>query len=151
MSTFTQFTGGRVLAAVHNYFSGGGVSIAGVVNYGQKAGKNYATTSQTANTLRDILNVTGRGVLNFVAVHSTDATGKTLRLKITIDGAVVFDATSATVYGNGYGVIAIGTLADGASVALQPLRFVASCRVEMASSVASDTAATTIINYEVDA
>jgi hypothetical protein len=146
MSTTSQFIGGRgKIATIVNAFSQGSASqtsLSGIVNYG----KNYATTAQTANTLRTILSLTGKGAVNFVGVYTTDSTSKTLRLKVTIDSVVVFDATSATITSGSPGIIAIG-FGNGV---MQPVKYSASLLVEMASSVASDTQATTVINYETD-
>lgn len=57
----------------------------------------------TANVLSTFFNVTGSGVISFMRVQkNSPAAGLTVRCKLTIDGNVVFDATSAATDGQPY-------------------------------------------------
>lgn len=49
----------------------------------------------TANTLKTILSVTGRGAISKLFLAAMDQTSRTHRIKITIDGTVIYDSTSA--------------------------------------------------------
>ena len=59
--------------------------------------KSTATGSLTANVLAEVLNVSGRGVLSFLACASGNAASRAHRFKVTLDGIVVFDATSVVL------------------------------------------------------
>lgn len=56
-------------------------------------GVNIATT---ANELITALDVTGAGYVSLLGLHSNDATGRTIRLKVTVDGNTVYDLSLAT-------------------------------------------------------
>lgn len=157
MTTLSQFSSsGRHLASIVNRDSAGSTQTIAVDYAGPPSGcKAYASSSVAANALQDMLSITGRGVLNFVAAHTNDTTSRTVRLKITVDGTSVFDATSSAITTSGNGVVGIGCVVGAATtpcvVVFQPVRFYASCLVQIASSVLNDTTKiTTLIQYEVD-
>lgn len=96
----------------------------------------------TAATLKTILSVTGAGCLNFVSAQSRDATSRTIRVKVTIDGVAVADMISSAITATNTGIIAIGGLAsyfDGVnyipSVVPGKLAFNTSLLVQVASSL----------------
>lgn len=153
MSVVTQFVGGRKVASIVNQHSGGGTSQPRV-DLATKGSASYASSSVAAGALQTMLNISGRGALNFVAAYAVNGTPRTVRIKVTLDGVVVFDATSASVSGIGAGIVAVGVVGDptiNVAPVFQPVRFYSSAKVEIASSVASDsTFITTAINYEVD-
>lgn len=49
----------------------------------------------SAATLATVLSVSGKGAVSYLALQSVDGTSRTHRIKITIDGTVVFDNTTA--------------------------------------------------------
>ena len=49
----------------------------------------------TSNTLKTILSVTGKGAISKLFLAAMDTTSRTHRIKITIDGTVIYDSTSA--------------------------------------------------------
>ena len=55
------------------------------------------TPAVTADVLTTILSLTGSGVIPLLALQSTNATVRSHRIKVTIDGNVVFDSTSAAL------------------------------------------------------
>jgi len=64
------------------------------------------TGSQVAATLATVLSITGKGALSYLAMQSVDNTSRTHRLKITLDGNVIFDNTSsATISQNIFPII----------------------------------------------
>lgn len=73
----------------------------------------------TANTLATLLNVSGPGEVSFLRVLTTDATIRTMRVRLTLDGVVVFDATSAASTGGQgecmtlLGSVMLGTVTTG--------------------------------------
>ena len=154
MSALSQFTGGRKIASIVNAFSSGGVQSSTIAaNIDQ--GKSYTSGALTANTLATILSVTGRGSVNLALVTANDTTSRTVRLKITIDGVSIFDATSNAIVTTNRGIVGIGTLqatsTSYTAMAFQPVRFSSSCLIQIASSLSETDKLTTLINYETDA
>ena len=154
MTTLSQFTGTRSIASIVNNDSAGSTQRASLAT---PAGcKMYASGVNTANALATILSISGAGCVNFVSAYTVDTTSRTVRLKITVDGVVIFDATSAAINSTASGIVGIGSYASaGGGVEIpqfQPVVFKASLLVEVATSVASETSKiTTAINYETDA
>ena len=153
MSAFgASSVGGRRISRIINRYSSGGYVPDANLSVAPNA-KTYASSSVAANELQTMLRITGRGVLNFVSAYTGNTTSRTVRIKVTIDGVVIFDATSAAVTSVSYGMVAVGSYPSNSVPALtfQPIRFYGSCVVEIASSVLNDsTYITTAINYEVD-
>jgi len=71
-------------------------------------GSKTLSGALTANTYKDLLTVTGQGVIDICAAHVVPAAARTVGLKLAIDGASVFDAVSASTSTSG-GIAAIGT------------------------------------------
>lgn len=96
MSNLSQFFGGS-----------GGLKPKSIITEQLAPNTNFGNTSSiirgykvlsgacTANTLKTILSVTGRGAISKLFLASMDTTSRTHRIKITIDGTVVYDSTSA--------------------------------------------------------
>jgi len=90
-----------------------------------------------ANTLQTIWNYTGQGIISFLSWNTINICTTTVRIKITIDGNVVFDSTSQVTSNPGDGACVIGAL-NGANMELQPIVFTQSIKIEMATSNAID-------------
>lgn len=89
--------------------------------------------------LGTLLNITGAGWVPLLNAASSDATARTVRMRVTVDGTVVFDATSATVGTAGRGIFAAGMVTNtGVVEQAQPIRFNTSLRVEAATSLAEN-------------
>lgn len=91
----------------------------------------------TAGTLATVLSVSGKGALTYLGIQSRDATSRTHRVRITIDGTVVFNATSephATANGVAY---VHGHYNDASKQKIEgtPLLYDSSLLVEYASSL----------------
>lgn len=149
MSALSQFIGVRAPSGIIN---GGGTVLAKY--YGTSTNlidlegllKLVLTPALTAGTLVPILTVTTGGTLSFLAVQGIDATSRTHRLKITMDGVVVFDSTSVAITDNAYVLPAVGWLQGTAglrSPIFEPLHFNKSLLVEYASSL-TETANTQV-------
>ena len=106
-----------------------------------------------AGTLQQVLSVTGKGALTWLGLFTVDAVSRTYRVKITLDGAVIYDQTNiaggATV---GRWIVAHG--APGSSTGYPategtPIFYNNSLLVEVASSIsdASPWATVGYINY----
>lgn len=94
-SMFPSTSGTRRTSSIVGKFSSAGYTAA-IVDLDSSS---IATLSGalTANTLKTMLNVTSTGGrMSKLAVISTDATARTLRVVVTVDGAAAYDFTSAS-------------------------------------------------------
>jgi hypothetical protein len=135
MSTLSQFTGGERISSL----VGTPVASSSLQNVYPYAGATAALSgAMTAATLKTALSVTGRGRLNWAALYANDATPRTLRMKITVNGAVIRDYTSASISTANTGFVGVGggyyNGTTAANVFYQPIRFSESLLIEIASS-----------------
>lgn len=150
MSSLSQFGGNHVVTSIVNGDAAGGVQKS-LTNASQFS-LTTLSGALTANTLATALTLTGRGQLNFAAVAAVDATSRTMRIKVTIDGTSVFDATSATCTTTANGIVAVGHLLYSSSDTVpvfQPIPYHSSCLVEIASSLSETDKIRSHVNYEV--
>jgi len=144
MSTLSQFVGGtRPPAAIVNAFSTSGFTVTSVARPDLQATNSGARSvlsgsMPTAATLYTILNIAGAGAIDFLAAWTTDATSRTVRVQLTLDGVVVFDSTSAAIAITLSGFTVLGGNANGLAL-LEPVNFRQSCLVRVASSLGSET------------
>lgn len=100
---------------------------------------NVSSGALTAGVLAQVLNVTGPGVLEYLSVINKDATSRTLRIKLVIDGVTVLDATSAALTAVGtaclVGAVSWTSGASPIAVALGAIPFRTSCVLYVASSL----------------
>lgn len=140
----------RTPRSIVNAYSSG--SPAGVYMVPGSA-KETLSGALTANTLATMLTVNGPGVLTFAGVRVNDATARTVRLQITMDGTVVFDSTSASISTSGQGIIAVGFNIDTtsgtatASTGTQALPFSTSLVIKIASSISETDKISALYSY----
>lgn len=134
MSSIFQFMGGaRATKSIVNGFSTSGWTP--VTVYAQSA-RGLLSGALTAGTLKTLLSVSGAGEVSSLALKTIDASSRTLRLRVVVDGVVAFDSTSAAVAQADAGcVIGDGVGAPGVIFSGSPIRFLTSLVVEVASSV----------------
>ncbi len=98
-----------------------------------------ATGALTADILSTVLSLSGRGAISFLACGGLDTTARTHRLKVTLDGVVIYDATTASTSNAGSVLAVIGSFAPSATttpaIVFEPLVFNSSLLVEYASGV----------------
>lgn len=102
------------------------------------AARNSISGALTANTLVDIINESGSaGYISQLTIYAFDATSRTIRVVITVDGSNIYDFTSAafTSGSNPTGVVLAGQLTSSSSFSLPPIFYTNSIRVQYASSV----------------
>ncbi len=149
MSALTQFTGGERIASLVGTPSAHSVMQAVYPVAGATAALSGA---MTAGVLKTALSITGRGRMNWAAIYANDATARTLRMRITVDGSVIRDHTSASISAANTGFIGVGGGAynGGApTIFYQPIRFSEALLIEIASSVSETDKATFAYAYEV--
>lgn len=100
------------------------------------AASNSTSGALTANTLVDLINESGSaGYLSQLSIYANDATNRTLRIVVTVDGAAIYDRTSTTFAAAQSGAVLAGNHSAGNSSSLPPIYYTNSIRVQYASSV----------------
>lgn len=155
MTTLTQLYGGGAgpVTSINNYFSAGGVSTASNIASNANANaKEILSGALTAATLASLpgFPLSGRGRLNLLTAYTKDATSRTIRVQVVVDGVTVFDATSDAITNTGSGVVPVGvvTAATGA-LEMQPIDYQSSLDIKIASSLTETNKIGCGINYEV--
>jgi len=92
--------------SIVNQFSSGGVIGAGIAD--ANGAKQVLSGALTAATYKELLAISGSGVLEMAYAKAMDATSRTVGLKIIIDGTTVFDAVSGTTTTADTCVLAVG-------------------------------------------
>ena len=141
MSVLSQFAGGgqrppKVL--VNNYSTSGWVPYQVNQTIGIANSKTVLSGAMTAGVLKTLLSVSGAGSIEFLSLMTMSTTARTMRIKLTIDGQVAFDSTSATTSANEYGAVVLGSgnAPFGSSVpTYEPTLFNTSLLIEVASSI----------------
>ena len=98
--------------------------------------RNSLSGALTANTLVDLINESGSaGYLSQLSIYCIDATSRTLRIVVTVDGTDIYDITSAAISASQSGAVLAGNHTPGNNSALPPIYYTNSIRVQYASSV----------------
>lgn len=98
--------------------------------------KTSISGALTANTLVDLINESGSaGYLSQLSIYTNDATSRTLRIVVTVDGTSIYDITSAAISAGFSGAVLAGALSSVNPQALPPIYYTNSIRVQYASSV----------------
>ena len=141
MSYVSSVLGGDLTttSVVNNYSDDGKAPAAGVSSFFEARCKTTSTGALTAGVLSSsLLSISGTaGALSDCAIHTTDATSRTLRIQIVADGVTVFDAISAatTTIGAGIWAVSGGQASTAQPVISQPIVFNSTLTVKVASSV----------------
>lgn len=134
--------------AIVNFDSQGGQALQSGVGNPINCQK-FASGALVANTLAAQINVTGGGVINFLRAYVNDSTTRTLRCRLTLDGVVVFDATSAPCGTANSGMQIVGGLAISGSwsAEMDQIPFSKSFKFEVASSLSETGTIETVMQY----
>lgn len=93
----------------------------------------------TSGVLKNMISVSGTaGKMPQLALKTNDATARTVRLRIIIDGVTIYDITSSSASVSDQALIAAGTTDTSAGSILidgEPLSWKTSCSVDIASSL----------------
>lgn len=138
------------IASIVNFFSSGGTASTQSISasYVSNMKEKLYGSAMTANTLYEFYSFTGRGRLNALSAYTIDSTARTIRVKVTIDGTVIYDATSSSISTSGYGVVPVGVVSNSGALVFQPVEWQTSCLIEVATSVTETDKVATGINYE---
>jgi len=110
--------------------------------------------SMTAATLKTLLNISGSSVnMTQLTFRTADATARTIRVKITIDGFVASDATSSSISASNTGCAIAGSTApsSGHSVITPPIKANSTLLIEYASSLTETDKITAEYDYNTEA
>jgi hypothetical protein len=100
-------------------------------------------------TATGLAQVNGSGKIKLLYLITNDATARTLRLKLTIDGVACVDAISASVAANNCGVFAVGHSDSNQNAIYEDgVFFNASFLVQVASSLGETDKVSVGIAYE---
>lgn len=138
MSTLSQFTGVGVTTAIVNFHSSGGTATSSDISPSASNGaREILSGAVTANTLATLLSITGRGRVPLLTAYTKDATSRTVRLVVEVDGVTAFDATSSAITTPTCGIFAAGNRGASTGVLSQgdPIVFARTLVVKVASSL----------------
>lgn len=80
---------------VNAFSDGGGVALTNAAQPVNSGGKQYLHSPVSADTLVSILDITGSGgIVSMLSLEKRDTTAYSARIKVTVDGTVVFDAST---------------------------------------------------------
>ena len=138
MSGLSQFTGGArsPKLIVNRLAVAGWTAASGVGNTSDAAvgAKNVLSGALIANTLANVISITGGGSLRYLSASSVDATSRTIRVVITVDGTVIYDYTSAAIAAANSGGVIVSGAASTTPVETD-IQFKTSLLVQVASSL----------------
>mgnify|MGYP003475594522 CR=1 FL=1 len=137
MSFVSQVLGGGIQATtnIYNAFSTAGYSAIGSIE-SNTLSRVSTSGALTANTLVDLINESGSaGFISQLSISTNDATSRTLRIVVTVDGVDRYDYTSAAITTSGNGTVLAGQRRAVDSWTLPPIAYTNSIRVQYASSV----------------
>jgi hypothetical protein len=137
MSTLSQFLNGGATTQIVNSYSSGGINSGGsVAPSAQNGAREVISGALTADTLATLLTVDGPGRIPMLTIYTKDATSRTLRLVVEVDGVTVFDATSSAISTTNVGMVATGSRVETIYfIAGEPIVFSSSLVVRVASSL----------------
>ena len=138
----------RVPASLVNAASSGSIlsGNGALLSYSTTGANNVLSGAVTANTYKEILAITGAGLLELCAAATQDTTSRTVGLKIVVDGVTIFDAVSSTTTASTTGLVAIGNGGGGTSGGF-PVPFNVSLSVQIKSSISETDKIAALYTY----
>ena len=122
--------------SIVNSTSASGFAGAGITNSNGLGTVSTNTGALTANTLATMLDLTGAaGTMQCLTVRTVDATARTIRVKITIDGVTAYDKTSASISTANNGIMLCGQIGVAYPNYVPPIKWKTAIKIEVASSV----------------
>ena len=104
----------------------------------------------TADVLKNALTISGKGFLDLSGLIVNDATSRTVRMKVILDGVTVLDKTTPALTTLNHGVLAVGTMPAISTSTFPiptPCYFAQSCVVDFASSLTETDSLTVFYAY----
>jgi len=118
--------------------------------------KTSLSGALTAATLKTMLNITGSaGEMAWLSVYTNDATSRTVRIRVTVDGVTspyAFDSTTTAFTTVNAGILVIGSSSSTSiGIISLNLKWRSSLVVEIASSLSETDKLTLAYNYALEA
>jgi len=130
-----------------NYYSDGGVY---PHDQPQQVGKRIISGAVTANVFKNVLTISGAGMLKYAATVSLDSTSRQLGLKITLDDIVVFNAVCYASTSATDGIVGVGAMVTDLEYGgLESVYFNRSCIIAVSSTMSETDKIAATVNYEV--
>ena len=134
MSVLTQFVGRAATKSLVHAYTQTSWASASIVT--QAPCIATLSGAMTANTLKTLLSISGVGAqLLHLTFRTNDATARTIRVKITVDGTVICDSTSASISTSGSGGLWAGIRSTSSPNAPITITSNSSLLIEYASSL----------------
>ncbi len=138
----------KVVNSITNFFSTTGYTAPLISSI--TGCKVLAVGATTAAVLKTVISITGAGSFQALGVSAVDATSRTIRAKLTLDGVVVFDSTTNAVTALNRGLAIVGafngTAADTPN--LGECMFNTTALLEVASSNTEATGIQVVTIYD---
>lgn len=155
ITTISNGTGGGGVPtplSITNAFSAGGTTLGTAVTSVGAYWETIQSGALTAGVLKTVLNLTGAGILKVTAVVAGNTTSRTIRAQLTLDGNIVFDATSSAITVANDGILVVGGVSSISTslVYLCPddlVTFSTSCILKIASSLTETNLVNTLVVY----
>ena len=103
----------------------------------------YTSSNPSPGSLTTMLTITGRGAVWAAALGHVSASNQSIRARMTVDGTVLFDATSASASPSTPGYMLVGAL-SGSQVMPQYLPFERELKIEFSSNIATGAGAVSL-------
>lgn len=122
--------------SIVNAFSSAGYTTRPVQDYSTVGAISTLSGALTAATLKTMLSVSGvGGTMSLLSLRAVDVTARTIRMKITIDGIVAYDATSASTTTANNGATIAGQFSSSTPMTFTPISWRSTFLIEIASSL----------------
>lgn len=99
------------------------------------SGTKILSGALTADTYKAILSITGSGIINFLGYFSVDTTERTMTIRITLDGTVVYTHSIASVTVAKCGIVPVGRTDGTYIVGIDSIPFDSSLVVDIKSDL----------------
>jgi len=144
----------KATKSIVNKWSTAGYTAVTVANGATNGAIATLSGSMTAATLKTLLSVSGVGCrVRYLTFRSNDATARTVRVKITVDGTSVYDFTSASFSVSGNGVFLAGhvSVSSTTTIMLPDIISNSTMLIEYASSLTETDKITADYIYNTEA
>ena len=143
----TVKSGGGATKRLYNRFNAAGWAATAISSIATAV--ESTSGALTANTLVDLINESGSaGEISQFSISTVDATARTIRIVITIDGTVIYDRTSATISGILLGAVLAGATSSVNPTTLPSIKYSNSKRIQYASSLTETGKFTTYLAFQ---
>lgn len=134
MSSASQFFGGNKppKIIVNSTSTDGSAAVIANISLASAA-KTVVSGALTAGVLVEVLSLSGQGSVGFFSCWNNESVARTHRIKLTVDGVLAFDATTALDANTSRGIILIGSASNLIPIPDQ-LYFNKSLTIEYASN-----------------